>query len=107
MSISNERIPKSAARVLDAARIRADYRQKRARMQTDEADTNDRTSASKPPPPNKKRRTNAGAAEAEKGGKASGKGSGHTIGTIEIQHGESLKRFNRCAFNVSALQRDS
>jgi len=96
-SISTERIPKSAARVLDAARIRAEYRQKRARLQTDEADANDGVSASKPPPP-KKRRTNAGRAEAGKSGKALAKGSDKPVGTIEIQPGESLKHFNRCAF---------
>jgi hypothetical protein len=89
-SISTERIPKSAARVLDAARIRAEYRQKRARLQTDEADV-------KPPPP-KKHRTNAGRAEAGKSGKTLAKGNDKPVGTIEIQPGESLKHFNRCAF---------
>jgi len=93
-SISTERIPKSAARVLDAARIRAEFRQKRARSRIDDADANDDKSALKPPPP-KKRRTNASAGDAEKSGKASTKGKDHPIGTIEIQPGESLKHFNR------------
>ena len=94
-SISTERIPKSAARVLDAARIRAEYRQKRARLKTDEA--NDGMSASKPPPP-KKHRTNVGEADAGKSGKTLAKGKDKPVGMIEIQPGESLKHFNRCAF---------
>jgi hypothetical protein len=96
-SISNESIPKSAVRVLDAARIRAEYRQKRARLQTDEADVHGGMSASKLPP-SKKRRTNAGPTEAEKSGNILAKGKDHPTSTIEIQSGESLKHFNRYAF---------
>ena len=104
-SISTERIPKSAARVLDAARIRAEFRQKRARSRIDDADANNDKSALKPPPPPppKKRRTNASAGDAEKSGKALTKGKDHPIGTIEVQPGESLKHFNRCAFHSRPL----
>jgi len=109
MSITTERIPKSAARVLDAARIRAEYKQKkRARMQMEglAADTNDdhvHTGGAPKPPPHKKRRTEAGAgAGAEKCRVLSttkGKEHHHLVDTqaqaIEIQPGESLKHFNR------------
>lgn len=113
-SISTERIPKSAARVLDAARIRAEFRQKRARSRIDDADANNDKSALKPPPPPpppKKRRTNASAGDAEKSGEALTKGKDRPIGTIEIQPGESLKHFNRYAFHshvplLSALLRE-
>jgi hypothetical protein len=93
--ISTERIPKSAARVLDAARIRAEYRKKRAWLQNEGADAKDvHTSGaiSKPPPP-KKRRTDAGAGTGAE--KSRAKGKGHPVDTIEIKPGESLKHFNR------------
>jgi acyl-CoA synthetase (NDP forming) len=89
--IGTERIPKSAARVLDAARIRAEYRQKRARQQIDGSDAN-HDHAPKPAP-HKKRRTDAGAG-VEKG-MVLAKGKRHPVDTIEIQPGESLKHFNR------------
>lgn len=101
--ISTERIPKSAARVLDAAKIRAEYRQKRARLQIEAADTTnderERISAPKPPP-RKKRRTDAAGAGTEKKGRApamaKAKGEKNLpVDTIEIQPGESLKHFNR------------
>ena len=111
MGISTERIPKSASRVLDAARIRAEYKQKkRARMQmggaADANDNHDLTGgAPKPPPPHKKRRTDAGAgAGAEKCRVSTTKGkehSSHLVASasdaqvIEIQPGESLMHFNR------------
>ena len=111
MSISTERIPKSAARVLGAARIRAEYRQKRrARMQMeggaadDNANANDdhgHTGGAPKPPPHKKRRKDAGArAGAEKCTvlKTKGKEEHHRLvdsQAIEIQPGESLKHFNR------------
>jgi hypothetical protein len=111
MGISTERIPKSAARVLDAARIRAEYRQKkRARMQMeggaadDNANANDdhdHTGGAPKPPPHKKRRKDAGAgAGAEKCTvlKTKGKEEHHRLvdsQAIEIQPGESLKHFNR------------
>ena len=114
MGISTERIPKSASRVLDAARIRADYKQKkRARMQMEgAADANDNHdhdhtggAPKPPPPPHKKRRTDAGAgAGAEKCRVSTTKGkehSSHLVASasdaqvIEIQPGESLMHFNR------------
>ena len=111
MGISTERIPKSASRVLDAARIRAEYKQKkRARIQMEgAADANDNHDhdhtggAPKPPPPHKKRRTDA-VAGAEKFRVSTTKGkehSSHLVASasdaqvIEIQPGESLKHFNR------------
>jgi hypothetical protein len=114
MGISTERIPKSASRVLDAARIRAEYKQKkRARMQmeggvadanaNDDHDHDHTGGAPKPPPPHKKRRTDARAgAGAEKCRILTTKGPPgkehrHLVDTqaIEIQPGESLKHFNR------------
>jgi len=96
--ISTERIPKSVARVLDAARIRAKYREKRTRLHVEEeANTHNDMDTSKLPP-TKKRRTDAAAGtEKSKGLAAKGKGKGkdQSNGTIEIQPGESLKHFNR------------
>jgi hypothetical protein len=109
MGISTERIPKSAARVLDAARIRAEYKQKkRARMQMEggtaddnaNANANDDRGAPKPPP-HKKRRKDAGTeagAEKRKVLKTKGKEEHRRrvdTQAIEIQPGESLKHFNR------------
>ncbi|KAH9967979.1 hypothetical protein BC827DRAFT_1263734 [Russula dissimulans] len=91
--ISTERIPKSVARVLDAARIRAEYREKRTRLRVEEeANANDDVSTLKPPP-TKKRRTDATAGTETLAAK--GKGKGHSNCAIEIQPGESLKHFNR------------
>ena len=116
MGISTERIPKSAARVLDAARIRAEYKlKKRARMQIEggAADANDShdhghtggAPKPPPPPPHKKRRTDAAGAGVEKcKGVWTTKGKEHhhhrlvdttQAASIEIQPGESLKHFNR------------
>jgi len=111
MGVSTERIPKSASRVLDAAKIRAEYKQKkRARMEGGVDDANDHDGhmggASKPPPPppppHKKHRMDARAgAGAEKSRvltKTKGKEHHHLLDTqasIEIQPGESLKHFNR------------
>lgn len=87
--------------MLDAAKIRAEYRQKRARLQIEGADTNDereRISASKPPPRKKRRMDATGAGAEKKGGapaKAKGKVKDLPVDTIEIQPGESLKHFNR------------
>jgi hypothetical protein len=107
MGISTERIPKSAARVLDAARIRAEYKQmKRAWMQMEggaaDADA-DHTGGAPKPSPQKKRRKDAGTeAERRKVSKTKGKGKGKEeqrrlvdAQAIEIQPGESLKHFNR------------
>lgn len=100
MGISAERIPKSASRVLDAAKIRAEYKQKkRARMQM-EGDHDHHTGGAPkpPPPPHKKRRTDvrsgAGAEKSTKGKKAEHHQLVDTQ-AIEIQPGESLKHFNR------------
>ena len=107
MGISTERIPKSAARVLDAARIRAEYKQKkRARAADANDDANDdghHTGRAPKAPPHKKPRTDVGAgAGAEKRRELKTKGRGkeerhHLVDTqaIEIQPGESLKHFNR------------
>ncbi|KAI9511333.1 hypothetical protein F5148DRAFT_1009640 [Russula earlei] len=102
--ISTERIPKSAARVLDAARIHAEYRQKRARLRIEEGGAENDIDASKAPPV-KKRRTDAAAAaaaaaaETEKGQKAlalaEGRDRRDPNGAVEIQPGESLKHFDR------------
>ena len=103
MGISTERIPKSVARVLDAARIRAEYKEKKraAQMQMDggvaaDAKANDDHADGAPKlPPRKKRRTNAGAGVALM---TNGKEEEHRLvdtRAIEIQPGESLKHFNR------------
>ncbi|KAI0303497.1 hypothetical protein B0F90DRAFT_1626588 [Multifurca ochricompacta] len=78
-SLSTEGIPKSISRVLDAAKIRAEYRHKRARLEevVNKGDS---------PPLTKKRRTSAALGAVAKKGK-------HNM--IEIQPGESLKHFNR------------
>jgi hypothetical protein len=100
MGISTERIPKSAARVLDAARIRAEYRQKkRARMQMEGLAAQDDNDGALKPPPRKKHRADAAAVSgAEKGRVLMTKGKPvdtQATGSIEIQPGESLKHFNR------------
>lgn len=107
MGISTERIPKYAARVLDAARIRAEYMlKKRARMQMEGGTANgdhdhDNTGGAPKLPSHKKRRTDAGeGARAEKCRVLKTKGREehhHLVDTqaIEIQPGESLKHFNR------------
>ncbi|KAI0293389.1 hypothetical protein BC826DRAFT_1015225, partial [Russula brevipes] len=93
--ISTERIPKSAARVLDAARIRAEYRQKRGRQETD---ANDNDPGAPKRPPSKKRRMDAGAGGDESKVLRKKGTDGPNGTTIQIQSGESLKHFNRCAF---------
>jgi hypothetical protein len=103
MGISTELIPKSATRVLDAARIRAEYRQKkRARMQMEgAADTNaydDHMGGATKLSTHKRRRTDVGAGAEKSKVLAKGKGKGHhpvDTQAIEIQPGESLKHFNR------------
>ena len=105
MGISTERIPKSAAPVLDAARIRTEYKEKKraAQMQmyggllvADAKANDDHADGAPKPPPRKKRRTNAGARVALT---TKGKEEEHhrLVDTrpIEIQPGESLKHFNR------------
>jgi len=84
--------------VLDAARIRAEYKEKkRARMQMEggAADVNDHTGGAPKPPPHKKRRTDAGA-EKCKVLKTKGKEERHRpvdTQVVEIQPGESLGQF--------------
>lgn len=105
MGISTERIPKSAARVLDAARIRAEYKQKKRawmQMDGDANDDHDHTGGAPKPPPHKKRRKDAGTeaagGEERKVLKTKGKEEHRrTVDNqaIEIQPGESLKHFNR------------
>jgi hypothetical protein len=109
MGISTEYIPKSTSRVLDAAKIHAEYKQKKhAWMEGEVDDANDHNDhmggASKPPPPpHKKRRMDARAgAGAEKSRVLTTKGPGkehhHLVDTrasIEIQPGELLKHFNQ------------
>lgn len=79
--LSTEGIPKSVSRVLDAVRIRAEYRQKkRTRLIEEDGDAD----ASK--------KRHRAAANSDVGNKAT---------TIEIQPGESLRHFNRCALFCS------
>ncbi|KAI0253834.1 hypothetical protein BJV78DRAFT_1189651 [Lactifluus subvellereus] len=94
-SIGTEGIPKSVARVLDAAKIRAEYRKKRARLEADANDDGDGSA-----PISKKRRTGPPLAGGDtsangKGAKEKLKGRGGETTMIEIQPGESLKAFNR------------
>jgi hypothetical protein len=99
--LADESIPKSVLRVLDAAKIRAEYRQKRKLPEAKANDDNDDGPTSK-----KRRRTTRPAAKGGdtsrnvKGLKGKGKGKwsrGETT-TIKIQPGESLRAFNRCVF---------
>ena len=86
-ALSTEGIPKSVSRVLDAAKIRAEYRQKkRARLHEVDGGVDAPTTLAKA-----KNRRRA-AADSGVGDKAA------TTATIEIRPGESLKHFNRCAF---------
>jgi hypothetical protein len=92
--LATEAIPKSVARVLDAAKIRAGYRQKRARL---EADANNDHG-----PTSKKRRTGPPAASVGKRAKGKEKGrEGAT--TIEIQPWESLKAFHQCVVHFFSI----
>ncbi|KAH9001618.1 hypothetical protein EDB92DRAFT_1827830 [Lactarius akahatsu] len=79
-TLSTEGIPKSISRVLDAARIRTEYRQKKRARQLGEGshDDDDAPTLAK----GKKRRRVAADSDAGKS-------------AIEIQPGESLKHFNR------------
>jgi hypothetical protein len=76
-ALSNEGIPKSVARVLDAARVRAEWRKRRA----GDADAPD--AAGSAPPKKKRKHGDDGAAR--KGAEG-----------MSIRPGESLSHFNRC-----------
>src|SRR6266404_4682152 len=91
--LSTEGIPKSVSRVLDAARIRAEYRAKKRARVLEEGDTR-HGDADDPTLPKAKKRRHVVAedSDAGKSTKASEKATG-----IEIQPGESLRHFNRCA----------
>jgi len=83
-SCTTEGIPKSVSRVLDAARIRAEYRQKkRARQLEEDGGADGPTTLAKA-----KKRRRAAAGSDVMGGPT-------TTTTIEIKPGESLKHFNR------------
>ncbi|KAH9038973.1 hypothetical protein EDB85DRAFT_2110590 [Lactarius pseudohatsudake] len=83
-TLSTEGIPKSISRVLDAARIRTEYRQKKRARQHEGGGAHDGDDDGAPTlAKGKKRRRVAADSDA---GKSS---------TIEIQPGESLKHFNR------------
>jgi len=84
---STEGIPKSVSRVLDAARIRAEYRQKK-RARRDGDDTADADA-----PTTLKRRRRAATEDSDARSKSTKAQQEAT--TIEIQPGESLKHFNR------------
>ena len=86
--------------MLDAAKIRAEYRQKRARLEADANDDGDGSA-----PTSKKRRTGppqagGGAIVNGKGGKGKLKEREKETMVIEIQPGESLKAFNRCVCSL-------
>ncbi|KAH9029535.1 hypothetical protein EDB84DRAFT_1496102 [Lactarius hengduanensis] len=83
-TLSTEGIPKSISRVLDAAKIRTEYRQKKRARQLEEGthDGDDGDSAPTLAKGKKRRRV------------AADSGAGKSS-TIEIQPGESLKHFNR------------
>ena len=90
-ALSTEGIPKSVSRVLDAARIRAEYRQKkRARLHEEDG------GADAPTTPAKAKKRRRAAIDSDVGDKAAS-----STMTIEIRPGESLKHFNRCAFACS------
>jgi len=89
-AISAEGIPKSVARVLNAAHVRQEWREKKRKLESGE-DTEGREAKSK------KRRIDEGAVTKEKGitkmiRHPNTKGKNETIG---IQPGESLGHFNR------------
>jgi hypothetical protein len=80
---TTEGIPKSVSRVLDAARIRAEYRlKKRARLLEEDGGADAPTTLAKA-----KKRRRRGTADTDQ-----------ETTTIEIKPGESLKHFNQCAF---------
>ena len=82
--------------MLDAARIRAEYRQKkRARLQEEDGGVDASTAPAKA---KKRRRATAGSGVGDK--------ATTTTTTIEIRPGESLKHFNRCAFACSLPMRE-
>ena len=82
--------------MLDAARIRAEYRQKkRARLQEEDGGVDASTAPAKA---KKRRRATAGSGVGDK--------ATTTTTTIEIRPGESLKHFNRCAFACSLPTRE-
>ncbi|KAH8991129.1 hypothetical protein EDB86DRAFT_3244765 [Lactarius hatsudake] len=83
-TLSTEGIPKSISRVLDAARIRAEYRQKKRARQLEGGGAHDGDDDGAPTLAKGKRRRRV-AADSD-----AGKSS-----TIGIQPGESLKHFNR------------
>ncbi|KAH9174191.1 hypothetical protein EDB89DRAFT_1904681 [Lactarius sanguifluus] len=81
-TLSTEGIPKSISRVLEAARIRAEYRQKKRARQLEEGAHDGGDGDAPTLAKGKKRRRAAADSNAGKS-------------TIEIQPGESLKHFNR------------
>ncbi|KAH9010297.1 hypothetical protein EDB85DRAFT_2136367 [Lactarius pseudohatsudake] len=83
-TLSTEGIPKSISRVLDAAKIRTEYRQKKRARQLEEG-THDGDDGDSAPTLAKGKKRRRVAADSD-----AGKSS-----TIEIQPGESLKHFNR------------
>ncbi|KAH9977299.1 hypothetical protein BGW80DRAFT_1288485 [Lactifluus volemus] len=84
--LADESIPKSVLRVLDAAKIRAEYRQKRKLPEAKANDDDDDDG----PTSKKRRRTTRRLRRGLKG-----KGSRGETMAIKIQPGESLRAFNR------------
>ena len=92
--ISNESIPKSALRVLQAAQIRAEHAKRKRE------DPNDDDGG------RGKRRRQDGGVEKGKGKAKDIDAEGSGKGEMKIQPGESLAHFNRCAFFTWNVEKD-
>ena len=96
-AISSESIPKSVARVLNAAHIRQEWREKKRKHESGE-DTGEHVGRAK------KRRIESAVAKGNGVGKANGypdtKAKNKMLG---IQPGESLGHFNRSAFPIQHI----
>ena len=94
-AISSEIIPKSVARVLNAANVRQEWREKKRKFESGE-DTGERERKGK-------KRQIDGSVVAKGNGVAKPSGDPGTKGknkTLGIQPGESLGHFNRFAFST-------
>jgi hypothetical protein len=94
-AISSEGIPKSAARVLNAAHVRQEWREKKRKFESGE-DTGEHEGK-------RKRKRADGTSTADTKGKAKSHPDARAKNKmLGIQPGESLGHFNRCALILSS-----
>lgn len=86
-NLSTEGIPKSVSRILDAAKIRGDFKQRKRTALDDPLDGSGR--------PKKKRKQAVGDASSEKDGAATNVKGKEKAAEIKIKPGETLAHFNR------------